>query len=182
MQTRQHHDQHVHARDGLFACQFCAENHANVPRQGVLHDTAKSRPIPADGFHAAQNPPHSLGLTAGLRTVTIPSSRHRIYGGDVVTFLGVSQDNVAASRDFAHDFGITFPVLIDTGYPASNAYGLTTVPTFFLVNQDAMVQVASVGFGKAEIESIANALADRRNITRAPVFRSDESIPAHKPG
>jgi peroxiredoxin len=97
--------------------------------------------------------------------------------------LGVSQDNVAASRDFARDFGITFPVLIDApGYPASNAYGLTTVPTFFLINQDATVQVASVGFGKAEIESIANTLADRRNIRRAPVFRSDESIPVHKPG
>ena len=107
----------------------------------------------------------------------------KTYGADGVTFLGVSQDNVAASRDFAHDFGITFPVLIDAnGYPASNAYGLTTVPTFFLINQDATVQVASVGFGKAEIESIANTLADRRNITRAPIFRSDESIPAHKPG
>ena len=107
----------------------------------------------------------------------------KTYGGDGVTFLGVSQDNVAASRDFAHEFGISFPVLIDApGYPASNAYGLTTVPTFFLINQDATVQVASVGFGKAEIESIANTLADRRNITRAPVFRSDESIPAHKPG
>jgi len=105
------------------------------------------------------------------------------YGGDGVTFLGVSQDNVAASRDFAHDSGITFPVLIDgAGYPASNAYGLTTVPTFFLISQDGTVQVASVGFGKAEIESIANTLADHRNITRAPVFRSDESIPAHKPG
>jgi peroxiredoxin len=107
----------------------------------------------------------------------------KTYGGDGVTFLGVSQDNVAASRDFAHDFGISFPVLIDApGYPASNAYGLTTVPTFFLINQDGTVQVASVGFGKAEIESIADTLADRRNITRAPVFRSDESIPAHKPG
>jgi len=107
----------------------------------------------------------------------------KTYGGDGVTFLGVSQDNVAASRDFAHEFGISFPVLIDApGYPASNAYGLTTVPTFFLINQDGTIQVASVGFGKAEIESIANTLADRRNITRAPVFRSDESIPAHKPG
>jgi peroxiredoxin len=107
----------------------------------------------------------------------------KTYGGDGVTFLGVSQDNVAASRDFAHEFGISFPVLIDApGYPASNAYGLTTVPTFFLINQDGTVQVASVGFGKAEIESIANTLADRRNIRRAPVFRSDESIPAHKPG
>jgi peroxiredoxin len=107
----------------------------------------------------------------------------KTYGGDGITFLGVSQDSVAASRDFALDFGITFPVLIDApGYPVSNAYGLTTVPTFFLINQDGTVQVASVGFGKAEIESIANTLADRRNITRAPVFRSDESIPAHKPG
>jgi peroxiredoxin len=107
----------------------------------------------------------------------------KTYGDDGVTFLGVSQDSVAASRDFAHDFGITFPVLIDgPGYPASNAYGLTTVPTFFLINQDATVQVASVGFGKAEIESIANTFADRRNIMRAPIFRSDESIPAHKPG
>jgi peroxiredoxin len=107
----------------------------------------------------------------------------RTYGGDSVTFLGVSQDNVKASRDFTHDFGVTFPILIDGArYPVSNAYGLTTVPTFFLINQDGTVQVAGVGFDKAEIESIAAALADRGNIARTPVFRPDESIPAHKPG
>jgi hypothetical protein len=39
-----------------------------------------------------------------------------------------------------------------------------------------------MGFAKADLESIANALADRRNITRAPVFRADESVPAAKPG
>ena len=105
------------------------------------------------------------------------------YGGEGVTFLGISQDNIGASRDFAHDFGVAFPVLVDEpGYPVSNAYGLTTVPTFFLVNQDGAVEVASVGFGKAEIESIANRLADRRHIRRTPVFRADESIPAHTPG
>src|SRR6266566_2354993 len=50
------------------------------------------------------------------------------------------------------DDGVRFPVLIDApGYPVSNAYGLTTVPTFFLINQDGTVRVASVGFGKAEI-------------------------------
>src|ERR1700757_1370480 len=51
-----------------------------------------------------------------------------------VTFLGISQDNVSASRDFARDFGVTFPVLIDdASYTVSNAYGLTMVPTVFLV-------------------------------------------------
>ena len=105
------------------------------------------------------------------------------YGGADVSFVGVSQDNTGASRDFAHEFGVTFPILIDdAGYPVSNAYGLTSVPTFFLINPDGKVQIASVGFGKAEMEEIADALADRRNITRSPVFRKDEAVPAHKPG
>jgi peroxiredoxin len=107
----------------------------------------------------------------------------KTYGNGDVTFLAVSQDNASASKDFAKEFGVRFPVLIDdAGYPVSNAYGLTSVPTFFLINPDGTVQVASVGFGKAEIEAIADALADRRNITRSPVFRRDESIPEHKPG
>jgi len=107
----------------------------------------------------------------------------KAYGSSDVTFLGVSQDNSSASRDFANEFGVTFPILLDTaGYPVSNAYSLTTVPTFFLIAPDGKVQVASVGFGKAEIEEIADSLADRRNITRSPVFRRDESIPDHKPG
>ncbi len=105
------------------------------------------------------------------------------YGGGDVSFVGVSQDNVSASRDFAHEFGVTFPILIDEpGYPVSNAYSLTSVPTFFLINPDGKVQVASEGFGKVEMEAISDALADRRNITRLAVFRTDESIPAYKPG
>jgi len=105
------------------------------------------------------------------------------HGGGDVSFVAVSQDSPGASRDFAHEFGVTFPILIDeAGYPVSNAYGLTSVPTFFLINPDGTVQVASEGFGKAELEAIADALADRRNITRSPVFRTDESIPAYKPG
>ena len=107
----------------------------------------------------------------------------KAYGSSDVTFLAISQDNSSASRDFANEFGVTFPILLDTaGFPVSNAYGLTTVPTFFLIAPDGKVQVASVGFGKAEIEAIADSLADRRNITRSPVFRRDESIPDHKPG
>ena len=105
------------------------------------------------------------------------------YGGSDVSFVGVSQDNVSASQDFAQEFGVKFPVLIDeAGYPVSNAYHLTSVPTFFLINPDGKVQVASEGFGKVEIEAVADALADRRNSTRSPVFRTDESIPAYKPG
>ena len=108
---------------------------------------------------------------------------YNMYGSDEVTFLGVSQDNASASREFATEFGVTFPSLIDeAGYPVSNAYGLTMVPTVFLINSDAKVQVSSMGFAKADLEAIADALADRRSITRSPLFRADESVPAVKPG
>lgn len=107
----------------------------------------------------------------------------KLYGGNGVAFWGVSQDGASASRDFAREFGVTFPILIDTaGYPVSNAYGLTSVPTFFLINPDGTVQVSCMGFGKAEIETIADALADRKNIPRSPIFRADEAVPSYKPG
>jgi hypothetical protein len=52
----------------------------------------------------------------------------------------------------------------------------------FLINSDAKVEVSSMGFAKADLESIANSLADRQKITRMPIFRADESVPAAKPG
>jgi peroxiredoxin len=107
----------------------------------------------------------------------------KMYGSDDVTLLGVSQDNAGASREFANEFGVTFPVLIDdASYSVSNAYGLSMVPTVFLINPNATVQISSMGFVKADLESIADALADHCNITRSPVFRADESVPAGKPG
>ena len=105
------------------------------------------------------------------------------YKSDNFTFLGISQDNISASRDFAQDFSVTFPILIDdASYTVSNAYGLTMVPTVFLIEPDGTVKVSSMGFVKGDLESIADSLADRLNITRVPVFLKTESIPANKPG
>src|SRR5438034_7575875 len=53
----------------------------------------------------------------------------RRYGEDGVTFVGISQDDARATKEFCKEYGVTFPVLIDeSGYPVSNAYGLTNVP------------------------------------------------------
>jgi peroxiredoxin len=110
---------------------------------------------------------------------------YKRYGGDNVTFLGISQDDARATKDFAKEFGVTFPMLLDEkqkGYQASNAYGLTNVPTIFLVETDGTVKVSCMGFDKKDLESIAGELALRKKTTPAPVFRPDEPVPAHKPG
>jgi peroxiredoxin len=110
---------------------------------------------------------------------------YKRYGGDGVTFLGISQDDARATKDFAKEFGVTFPMLLDekqNGYPASNAYGLTNVPTIFLIETDGTVKISCMGFDKKDLESIAATLAERKKIVPAALFRPEESVPAHKPG
>jgi peroxiredoxin len=105
------------------------------------------------------------------------------YGGDGVTFLGISQDDAKSTKSFANEYGVTFPMALDPkGYPASNAYGLTSVPTIFLIDTNGKVTIASMGFEKNGLEDIAAALAERRKLPPAPLFLPSESVPAFKPG
>src|SRR5712671_6998560 len=110
---------------------------------------------------------------------------HERYGSEEVTFLGISQDDAKATAGFAKQYGITFPIALDEkekGYPASNAYGLTNVPTIFLIDADGTVRVSSMGFVKDDLERIAAELAEQRKITPAALFRANESVPANRPG
>lgn len=109
---------------------------------------------------------------------------HKRYGGDHLTFLGVSQDDAESSQKFTKEYGITFPILLDDGnsYVASNAYGLTNVPTIFLIDTDRTVRVSSMGFDKKDLETIAAYLAERKKIALSPLFRPDEVVPTNKPG
>src|SRR5882724_4589601 len=78
------------------------------------------------------------------------------YGGDGITFLGISQDDAVDTKEFAKEFGTTFPMVLDEkqkGYLASNAYGLTSVPTIFLIETDGTVKVSCMGFDKKDLES-----------------------------
>ncbi|HLZ92431.1 MAG TPA: TlpA disulfide reductase family protein [Candidatus Acidoferrum sp.] len=107
------------------------------------------------------------------------------YGDEGVTFLGVSQDDAKATTGFAREYGATFPMVLDEkekGYPASNAYGLISVPTIFLIDPDGTVRVSCMGFVKNDLERIAGELAERRKMAPSPLFRANESVPANKPG
>jgi len=108
---------------------------------------------------------------------------HERYGSTSATFIGISQDDARATKSFASEYGVTFPMLLDEdGYPVSNVYGLTNVPTIFLIETDGKVKVSSDGFDKKDLETIASQLAERRKIALTPLFRPDEVVPANKPG
>jgi peroxiredoxin len=110
----------------------------------------------------------------------------RIYemcGGGNFTFWAVSQNDAEDTRDFLDKYGVKFPALVDEkGYPASNQYGLTNVPAIFLIAPDGTIQLSSVGFSKADIETIAAEAARATGKDIASVFRPGEAIPEYKPG
>ena len=108
---------------------------------------------------------------------------HQRYGSGGATFLGISQDEERATKSFASEYNVTFPIVLDdNGYPVSNVYGLTNVPTIFLIETDGKVKVSSMGFDKKDLETIASHLAERKKIALTPLFRPDEVIPSNKPG
>lgn len=102
----------------------------------------------------------------------------RLAAGGAMRVFGVSQDDAKATGRFAQQYGLTFPMLLDqaaAGYAASNAFGISSVPSLFLVDGKGTVACASEGFVKSD-------LLDLGRRAGVEVFRQDEYVPEWKAG
>jgi len=90
--------------------------------------------------------------------------------------LAISQDDAQGTRQFNQRFNIGMEMLLDgKGYPASNAYGIEYVPTFFEIGKDGQIEHSFTGFVKSEMESLGRRFG-------IETFRKDENVPALKAG
>jgi peroxiredoxin len=108
--------------------------------------------------------------------VTLPYLE-RIAGGSL-QIIAISQDDERDTRRFSEAYRMTIPTLLDrakAGYPVSNAFGISRVPSLFLVEQDGAISLASEGFVKRDLEAIGQ---------RAGVgpFRPEDNVPEWKAG
>jgi peroxiredoxin len=104
----------------------------------------------------------------------------RIYQGvdGRARMFAVSQDDADAAREFDREFDITMPTLLDSarhGYPASNAYGLSHVPSMFLVERDGTISWSLVGFHRKDLEALGEKLG-------VNPFKPGERVPEMKSG
>jgi len=102
----------------------------------------------------------------------------RLAAGSSLQIIAISQDDDSSTKSFNQRFGVTFPTLLDQskdGYPASNAYGISTVPSLFLVEKDAQISKSFSGFSKRDLEAVGQ---------RAGVqpFRPEDNVPDWKAG
>ena len=103
---------------------------------------------------------------------------HKAYGEKGVRLVGISQNDATETAAFAKEFRITFSVLLDDmrSYPASNAYGLTNVPSIFWVAQDGEIEVSSVGWLKADFEIINRKMAEADKVSPSVIYRPGEEV------
>ena len=109
---------------------------------------------------------------------------YKAHGEKNVTIVGISQNEKKDTAAFVKEYGLTFPMLLDDtkSYPASNAYGLTNVPSIFWIAQDGEIEIASVGWDRKDIEEINQKAAKINGDGLKPVFREDEQVPDFRAG
>ena len=92
--------------------------------------------------------------------------------------IAISQDDERGTHRFRETFKVAMPTLLDRerdGYPVSNGFGITHVPSLFLIDRDGTIALAQSGFVKSELD----ALGKRSGVE---TFRPGEKVPEWKGG
>jgi peroxiredoxin len=93
--------------------------------------------------------------------------------------VAVSQDDAAGTAQFHKRFHLSMQTLLDKlqapAYPVSNAFGISHVPSLFLIEPDGRISFAVEGFSKADLEK----LGERFGVSP---FGSADRVPLLQPG
>src|SRR3954462_2057009 len=109
---------------------------------------------------------------------------HQAYRGKNVRVIGISQDSAQDTAAFTKKYGITFPIALDDTrrYSASNAYGLTNVPTLFLVTPDGNIEISSVAWSRDDLHKVSDYFAATTGAEKKELVHASDNVPAFKPG
>jgi peroxiredoxin len=108
----------------------------------------------------------------------------KAYPRDKVLLVGISQNTHDDTVAFARRYGVTFPIMLDDAkkYPASNAFGLESVPSIFMVSQAGTVEFSIIGWDKKEISNLNELAAKAVGMPPAQIFNTGENVLDFKAG
>ena len=92
-------------------------------------------------------------VTCPVCQLTLPYL-DRIHAAGRLKVYAISQNDPEDTREFNEHFRLHMPTLLDPGkdgYPASNAFGISSVPTMFRIEPDGTISQAIEGWRKKEI-------------------------------
>jgi|ERR1051326_5340159 peroxiredoxin len=91
---------------------------------------------------------------------------------------GISQNDAKHTVEFNREFGVTFPTLLDNeelGFPVSNDYRISSVPTMYLVEANGNIARVIEGWSRKDVEWLGSQAG-------IEVIRPGERVPDYKPG
>ncbi len=108
---------------------------------------------------------------------------HQAYHSSNLEMLGIAQNEPQEADQFAADYELTFPMLVDDHpYAISSKYELTNVPSIFLIDPDGKILQTLVGFDKKGLIELSKKIAARTGKPVFPVFTKADNVPDFKPG
>ncbi len=106
-----------------------------------------------------------------------------ISEGGKLSVLAVSQDDAETTERFNERLGVRVRTLYDPSpWRASEALGLESVPTLFLIGAAGTIRESIVGFQRQRMEELASIAAALAGRPSPGLFRPGENVPSIKPG
>lgn len=162
---------------------MAARRQSSLPNPGTLAPGFRLEKLDGGEVTLAELIAHGPVLFAFYK-VTCPVCQmampflERLHRLGTLPIYGISQNGPEDTRAFVEHFDVTFPTLRDTedaGFPASNAYGISSVPTLFVVEVDGTLSKVIEGWNKAEMTALGT-------IAGMDLFRPEDNVPAWKAG
>jgi peroxiredoxin len=107
---------------------------------------------------------------------------HQTFGNAGLAVWGISQDGNDSSKQFAKQYGATFPILIDAEFKASADYQPEFVPTQFLIDATGKIVDRIVAFDKVGLNRVASAAAQILGMPAVIIAPDNDGKPAFRPG
>ena len=104
---------------------------------------------------------------------------HAAYGDRIA---GIGQDPPGELDAFSRAFGVTFGSIPDPGpYALSEAYGIRTVPTLFLVDGGIVLDVVE-SWDREGYNRVSHGLSELVGADASIVSTPDDGLPSFRPG
>jgi peroxiredoxin len=115
-------------------------------------------------------------VTCPVCQMAMPFLERLRSSGSLPTYA-ISQNDAEDTREFNTEYGITLPTLLDPeerGFPASNAYGISHVPTVYLVGADLIIVNVIESWNRQELEKVASSVGVQLILPtdNVPAFRA----------
>lgn len=142
----------------------------------------KAPPVPGVDFAAGPIALFFYKVTCPVCQMAAPAARtfDQAYPGRIV---GIGQDPQEKLVHFDREFGLGFSSVTDPPpYEVSNAYGIASVPTLFLVGTDGTVLESVPSWDRDGYNAVSNRLAKELGVPPVTVSQPGDGLPPFRPG